>query len=194
MLYIFLLLGARMRTLSVRPVVMHGDLDVHYVPEFLKTARAVGGYLPKFAGNDVYTQEAYVGNVAWMFICAVDALRKNPDVVGEVFFACDDTPLSNMFNSCEPYLKSHGMKLSSFVLPFWVIYLLVTIWTFIVRVLAPVRKINSNFTYASIRSINMRLNFTYTKAQTLLAYTPLYSHKESSDRSLAYYSQKHIIE
>lgn len=183
-----------MRTIAVRPVLMYGELDVHYVPEYLKSAREVGGTMVNCCGSDVYMQEAYVGNVAWMFLCAIHALKENPDLGGEAFFACDDTPLASLAKKCEPYLHCHGMKLTSFVMPFWVMYVLVTIWTMIIIVIVPLHGIKTKFTRTSIIALNMKVNFTYDKARKLLSYKPRYTDKVSFQRSLEYYKQKHILD
>ena len=42
--------GAVLRTVSLRPTVMYGEGDKHYVINMLRTAKLNGGVLPKF-GN-----------------------------------------------------------------------------------------------------------------------------------------------
>ncbi|XP_033748073.1 3 beta-hydroxysteroid dehydrogenase/Delta 5--_4-isomerase-like [Pecten maximus] len=182
--------GGRMQTLSLRPVTMYGELDCHWVPNFLHWANLLGGTMVPFANGT--TQAAYAGNVAWGFVCAVKAVRENSDLGGETFFMCDDTPMANMFELVDPFLKSCGFKLIPFTSPYWLTYLAAVLFICIAWIVSPIFEINSNFTPASARFMNMRVNSVYSKATKMLNYTPLYSHEESLRRSIQYYKQPTI--
>ncbi|OWF46557.1 3 beta-hydroxysteroid dehydrogenase/Delta 5--_4-isomerase-like [Mizuhopecten yessoensis] len=177
--------GGTMRALTLRPVTMYGELDFHWVPHTLKWAKRTGGMLCQFANGTM--QAAYVGNVAWGFVCAVKAMRENPDLGAEVFFVCDDTPLANMCQLVEPFLKSRGFKLTPFVLPYWLMYCAVILLTCMAWLIYPIYQTNSTLTTSSVRFMNMRINSVYSKAKKILHYTPLYSHEESLRRSIEHY-------
>ncbi|XP_060085629.1 3 beta-hydroxysteroid dehydrogenase/Delta 5--_4-isomerase type 1-like [Ylistrum balloti] len=179
--------GGKLRTLSLRPVTMYGELDVHWAPNILRWASILGGTICQFANGT--SQAAYAGNVAWGFVCAVKALRENSDLGGEVFFVCDDTPLGNMFQLVDPFLKSCGLKMTNFILPYWFMVFLAVVLICIAWIISPIYQINSNFTPRSVRYINMKVNSVYKKASEILDYKPLYSHEESVRRSIEYYKQ-----
>ncbi|XP_069135454.1 3 beta-hydroxysteroid dehydrogenase/Delta 5--_4-isomerase type 2-like [Argopecten irradians] len=179
--------GGRMQTVSIRPVTMYGELDVHWVPNILSWAKSVGGFMIPFAHGN--TQAAYAGNVAWGFVCAVKAMKENSDLGGETFFMCDDTPMGNMFQIVDPFLRSCGFKIAPFILPKWMTYLAAVLMICLAWIISPVFTINSNFTPASSRFINMHVNSVYKKAAKMLNYKPLFSHGESMRRSIQFYKQ-----
>lgn len=56
--------------MSLRPLVMYGELDLLFITAGQKMARSTFGTLMTLQCNGVKQQQAYVGNVAFGFVCA----------------------------------------------------------------------------------------------------------------------------
>ncbi|WAR02203.1 hypothetical protein MAR_008761 [Mya arenaria] len=63
-------LGDLFRTISIRPVVMYGELDNAFVTIAQEMSKDTFGTLFMTNTSHVKQQTAYVGNVAWGFVCA----------------------------------------------------------------------------------------------------------------------------
>lgn len=82
----FVLAGNYFRTLSIRPLVMYGELDHLFIAAGQTMAGKLGGILPRIRCCGTKQQQAYVGNVAWGFICAEvtlyqESLASHPKVI-----------------------------------------------------------------------------------------------------------------
>ncbi|XP_060599798.1 3 beta-hydroxysteroid dehydrogenase/Delta 5--_4-isomerase type 1-like [Ruditapes philippinarum] len=79
--------GPTFRTVCLRPLVMWGELDSTFVQLSLKSAAQTFGYLPRIQCGKIAHHNAYVGNVAWGFVCAEIKLYndlKRSDVRGSM--------------------------------------------------------------------------------------------------------------
>ncbi|KAL3841773.1 hypothetical protein ACJMK2_019874 [Sinanodonta woodiana] len=178
--------GGKLRTLSLRPTVMYGELDKYFVTEIVRTACTSKFFRPINSGSSVL-QCTYVRNAAWCFLCAERTLRGDNSIAGQSFFVCDDTPLTNMFEFSKPYLRVHGIDVNKKPLPFWpVVYLFYFLWC-ILWVIFPVFQFNISIGICSILSLGTTMTFSSNKAQTLLLYKPIYSHKQAQNMSLKFY-------
>ena len=70
---LFFVSAGNFKTVAIRPVAMYGEEDPQYVTQPLKVAKKTG-FWPVINCRDATHQSAYVGNVAWSFICADKAL------------------------------------------------------------------------------------------------------------------------
>lgn len=168
---------------------MYGELDPYYVTNGMKNAATQGGVLPRVGNGRALFQQAYAGNVAWAHVLALHQISQSDDhpAAGQAFFITDDTPLMNSFAFMEPFLKSKGFSLSSYTIPYSLIYCGLYVTEAILRFIAPVCKINLETNLSSLIYINTDVYFKRNKAEEMLQYRPLFSYPESMQRSLDYY-------
>ena len=62
--------------MCLRPVVMYGELDPGFVTAGQEMARRSGGVLVRTNTTTVPQSQAYVGNVAWGFVCARNGAKE----------------------------------------------------------------------------------------------------------------------
>nr|WGV39910.1 HSD3B [Sinohyriopsis cumingii] len=181
--------GGKLRTLSLRPVAMYGELDKFCVTFNLHAAHKLGGVMYQLDPGKAVQQFMYAGNAAWFFICAEKTLRgDNSAASGHAYFLGDETPLNNYFDFLKPYLAIHNFKLSTFRIPLWlVLYLLYLIWFFL-WVISPVKQFNLPLGLASVIYIGKTRYYSYDKAKTLLSYSPLFSPEEAWKKGYKFYS------
>ena len=133
-------------------------------------------------------QQAYVGNMAWAHVVALSALNRDCHTTGgQAYFINDDTPITNTFQFMEPFLKARGLSIANYSIPYPVVYFLMFLTENVLKLIAPVYKINFDTALCSIIYINKTYYFSRTKAQTLLGFKPLYSWKQSLENSMDYY-------
>jgi nucleoside-diphosphate-sugar epimerase len=192
-----LLNGGRLRTLCLRPTTFYGENDAINVPRYLATAQRCGGKLWRIGGEDLTVQQTYVGNVAWAHLAALEALLKYPEkCAGEAFFVTDNTPAMNVFSFVLPFLEDHGLRLSSFRLPFALVYFGFMVFIFLLNAFRKffpdwkIPKSVSDFSLSQIAFLNMKASFCRNKAEDRLTYQPLFSFEESIDRSRKYYKHQ----
>ena len=128
--------------------------------------------------------------MAWAHYLAAKALKENPDKCsGRAFFVPDDTPTDNSFTLLQPFLQNRGMRLSHWKLPYSLVYGLLYATELFLRALSPIARLNMSTPACSVEYINKTFVFKRKLASDLLGYSPLYSHRESMERSLQYYSK-----
>lgn len=132
--------------------------------------------------------QAYVGNTAWAHLLAMRALRHSPLTAGgRCFFIPDDTPVANSFTLLEPFLKARGFKLSTWSVPYYLVYGVLYVTEKVLHLMAPICKVNLSTALCSIIYINKTYYFNRKAAENILGYTPLYSYEQSLENSLDYY-------
>ena len=133
--------------------------------------------------------QTYVGNTAWAHVMALQALRNSPnaEIAGRFFVITDDTPIKNTFQQFEPFLHAVGYKLSSFSVPFLILYVIVWVIELFLHLLAPVYKINMHLSIAAIVYSDTSYYFKRQKVEKFLGFKPLFSPKEAMEKSLRYY-------
>ena len=182
--------GGLLRTLVLRPPVMYGELDPFYVPAALDAAQHNNGVLRRIGDGSSRTQNAYVGNVAWGHVIAVEALKDLPVVRGECFHMTDDTPILNTFEFMNYFLDAKGYHLSTSSLSYRPIYYSVRVAEGIKWLLKPIVRSAFNIPTSSpgLHYINSTYTFSGRKARKLLKYEPLYTFTQSLERSINYYN------
>lgn len=166
---------------------MYGEGDPFYIKNALQNAKSRGGVLTKVGDGTALFQQAYVGNVAWAHICAVETLRQNASVGGHVYFIADDTPLMNTFDFMDPYLKVKGFCLSDKAVPYSLVYVgLLAAETF-AWLVKPVVKIQYPATLCSLIYINKTFYFDDSKSRRKLGYKPIYTAKQAQENTLKYW-------
>lgn len=176
-----------MRTVVLRPGVLYGELDAIFVTEVIRNAKKQGGVLYHFGSPQAVSQYAYVGNVAWGFVCALRKLSQDTSIGGEAYFIGDETPLMQLFKFSELFIKLYGGRLSSRPIPYTLILVIVLLLEWIVWLISPIKQINLPISSSTVRYANKKWSFSYNKAKTELNYSPLFDWEESFSRSCEYY-------
>ncbi|XP_025602903.2 3 beta-hydroxysteroid dehydrogenase/Delta 5--_4-isomerase type 4 [Athalia rosae] len=107
--------GGILYTVSLRPPLLYGEGDKGLIWKILQVAKTRGNSLIELAGDGGKQQIAYVGNAAWAFICAKNALVQCPEGIGGLpIFITDDTTVENLFRFCERLTRNteHHVSLS----------------------------------------------------------------------------------
>lgn len=180
-----------LKTLVLRPTLTYGEGDRHFIPSVLKNAKENKGILPKVDNVFIRSQVTYAGNVAWCCLKAKDKIQEDSSLAGEVFFVTDDTPIVDPFDFFKPILELHGMKLSSWSYPYWLIILILTIINALVRLVKPIFNISLP-DYMETKRLQYVANtffFNRNKSILRLDYDPLFSPQDSEARSFAFYKK-----
>jgi len=172
---------------------MYGEGDPYLIPTAISAA-SFSGFLMPVGNGRALSQHAYVGNVAWGHVCALRALSsRGPSrdgVSGRAFFINDDTPLMNAFQFFELFLSKCGRSVCKFHIPFWIVFILMSIVQCLVCALRLIVPVNLQTTLASIVYVNRTIYFSRAFAEDSLGFTPKYDFVTSRDRSLRYYVEK----
>lgn len=178
--------GKAMKTLAILPLTMYGELD-NNLTHLLKSFR--GKDMPKLGPMKAYVHFAYVGNVAIMFVKALQSLENNPELGGQYFFGADDTPACSATGFIKPFLEGINAGISGWYLPVWFLYLVITLIYFVLLVIRPIKKLNVPVTCSSVAFSNTTFYVTYDKAKTLLGYKPMYDYETSLHNATGFYSK-----
>ncbi|KAH3891853.1 3 beta-hydroxysteroid dehydrogenase/Delta 5--_4-isomerase type 4-like isoform X1 [Dreissena polymorpha] len=180
-----------LRTLSLRPVIMYGEEEWRTMARTLSHpfVKKTNRWLT-FNCHKGSAEHAYVGNVAWSFICAENVMRRDDsaaeNVCGQSFFVSDETPNTNVVDFMQPFLKEVGVEAFSWKVPIWMIiwplYVLLAILMFV----SLFRKVNLAIGLAPFVMGPKVFRFEYNKATRLLGYQPLYSVEESKERTVRF--------
>ncbi|KAL4224094.1 hypothetical protein ACF0H5_017548 [Mactra antiquata] len=174
-----------LQTVSLRPVSLYGDQDYKYLaPFFTNKFTRTTGYLLKFEFGSAKTSQAYVGNVAWAFIQADNALResKSPYAAGLSYFIRDETPNTTRLEYDKEVLRETNIKLFPCPPPVWLQSLLLRVIFFILYLISPIRKFNFPIGDWALSIRSTTWLFSYSKAQRQLGFKPIYSPVESRKR------------
>lgn len=178
------------RTVSIRPAAMFGEEDPAYVTLPLILAKKFR-YWPVIDCKDTLHQAAYVGNVAWMFICADKTMLKDArnKTGGQAFNATDDTPIKDMFEIRTPFAAACNNKTEVYKFPVWLVLGTLYIIYFLLLILSPIVKLNFPYGFGSFEQMRISYTFKYEKAKSRLGYRPLYDYKNSVQRSMNFYKR-----
>ena len=184
-------IGEDLRTVAIRPSAMYGENDELFISTILDIAQKSGtGKWRLYSCRGAKHQMAYVGNVAWMLLCAEKSLSDgNNKAGGNAFFAADDTPCNDVFEMREPFLSACNYKRYSYKLPLWLPLFILYLLYFVMLLISPFKKVTIPFGIGTIRQMLVSWTFKYDKAKKLLNYRPLYSYEESVKRSMVFYKK-----
>jgi hypothetical protein len=169
---------------------MYGEEDAQYVIKVMRIAASTGGTLIRLGNGSARSQHAYVGNVAWAFVCADQTLRTADSAIGgHPFFINDDTPVMNVFRFSEPYLQVRGYRTSTLFVPYWLAFVCFYLLEVLVFIAAPVYQLHFKMCLDTVIYLNLTVYFSYAKANTMFGYTPIYSPEVAEKRSMVYYRQ-----
>lgn len=180
-----------MRICVIRPPGIYGERSLYHITAELMAAKEAGSmnHFKIGLGESIF-QRCYAGNVAHVHMCALNTLLTNPAKAnGKVYFAVDDTPVTNFFRFSEPYLKAKGHVVPTIGLPYIFMYpIATTVET--VNAILQICNLGTNrllFTREAVQGTCLSFSATGTAAREDLGYEPLYSKQEAFERTLSYY-------
>lgn len=178
-----------LRTLILRPSLLYGEGDPHFVTQTLRLTKQMGGKMLRIDNIFTRCQVSYVGNAAWACIKAKERIQVDESIGGEEFYITDDTPILDPYDFLKPYLAMHGMKVSSWSVPFWLVLSILYLVHLFVNLLKPIYHIRlpPACDTKKIKYICNTYFFNRNKAILRLDYDPLYTPEESQSRANEYY-------
>jgi nucleoside-diphosphate-sugar epimerase len=181
----------RLRTLTLRPTILYGELDRWFVPRAMKVATSLRGTLPRISNVYIRLQPCYVGNAAWAVCCAKKRIERDASVGGETFFVTDDTPIRDPFDFWQPYLAQRQLKVSSWAVPLWIVLALLSLIQLVVTAIRPLIRIRLGPEWSGDwwNMICTTHFFNRTKITLRMEYDPLYSVDEAMQKSREYYEK-----
>ncbi|XP_013791890.1 3 beta-hydroxysteroid dehydrogenase/Delta 5--_4-isomerase type 1-like [Limulus polyphemus] len=182
-----------LHTLALRPTVLYGEEDSYFIISALRAAKKRKGVLQRVHSVDERLQVTYAGNAAWAHIRAKNTLCKDKTVAGEVYFITDDTPIIDIYETMRPWVEARGFRLSSYVLPYMLVYTILSIVCFFLRLVSPFYKPQEHVTStAELKYLCTTYFFNRVKSTLRLSYYPIYTPDESNKNSLVYYANVKI--
>ena len=180
----------KLMTCALRPVMMYGEGQEKLgLRKILKQTKSLGGVLPKIGWNPKPFQTAYVGNVAWAHIKAMETFQLRPeDVAGKVYFVTDDTSPVPFFEFTEPFLSAFGYRLTNIPIPFTFLYLLLLFVELITWLVKPVYSLRLKSESPNVvETVYYGQVFSRSNLTKYTGYKPCYTPEESFQRTLKYY-------
>lgn len=183
--------SGKLLTVVLRPTLIYGEEDNHFVTKILSIAKANSGVLRRIDNIFIRTHPVYAGNVAHACIRAKDKMQVESNLGGEHFIITDDTKILDPFEFLEPYVNARNFQLSKSSYPYWLFIMFFALYAWLVRLLWSVHpmKLPNYLTPATVRYLCNTYFFNRTKATLRLDYEPLYDHDESLNRSIQYYKK-----
>nr|XP_022344195.1 3 beta-hydroxysteroid dehydrogenase/Delta 5-->4-isomerase type 3-like isoform X1 [Crassostrea virginica] len=178
--------GGTLRTVSLIPPTMYGEGD-RLIATILQYASDNNGNFIRMGNGKNLEAYAYVGNVAWGFVCCLKTMFNDPNFGNEKMFIMDDTPPQSIQALSKTYLEDRGFKMTSYYIPLSVLFLICLLLEMVCLLISPFKRISFPLSLSAIIFSMQKFYVRYDKAKTLIEYTPLFSVEESNQRSLPYY-------
>ncbi|CAG2107143.1 unnamed protein product [Medioppia subpectinata] len=184
----------KLQTIIVRPSLLYGEEDQHFVTTALRIAKQHSGVLRTIDNVFVRIQPTYAGNAGWACIRAKDKLQTDESVAGEEFFVTDDTQILDPFEFLAPYVQCRGYSLSQRSYPYWLFMIIMFFIVQFIRLLWSVYPIElpKGLTPQNMRYLCNTYFFNRNKAILRLDYEPLYGHEECQQKSIQYYKKLYL--
>jgi 3beta-hydroxy-delta5-steroid dehydrogenase / steroid delta-isomerase len=178
----------------MRPTLLYGEEDNHFVSKILKIAKEQSGVLRRIDNVFIRIQPTYAANAGWACLKAKDKLQSDESIGGEAFFITDDTQILDTFDFLMPYLQCKGYNLSNRSYPYWLFMIIFHLLVLLIRILWSVYPINlqKGLTPANVKYLCNTYFFNRNKAILRLNYEPLYNHEEAQQKSIQYYKKLYL--
>lgn len=181
-------------TVAMRPPLMYGEGDTHFVPEVLKFLSNRGNVYPRIAGSGGKQQLAYAGNVAHGHICAYKTLKANPKAIaGLPIFITDDTQINDMARFVQKVGNAIGcvkIKTSFWSIPHFLFYFIAYLIETFINILPSSLNVKLNYSLRAIAAFTASvLLYSRLRADIHIDYEPLYDCDESIKISGKWYGQ-----
>ncbi|CAG7822866.1 unnamed protein product [Allacma fusca] len=196
--------GKTLKTIIIRPTLLYGELDPHFIPRVLTVAKKLSGHFPqpKVRGEHGL-QASYAGNVAWTHALAIWRLNEELEeedaqergnfgkIEGHAFNIADDSPFM-LYEFLEHFLALKGYSIVKTPAP---LGLVMTWYKLLGLCIQPCPKSwkksldkNPLFpTYQSFKRSHSPLKFSRQKAMDQLHYKPIYDFKKAVELCTNYY-------
>lgn len=180
----------KLRTAAIRSTPFYGEEDKVFFYSVMRYTKQNSGYYRRIRSLDERLQICYVGNAAWAHVKAKDKLLIDDSISGEAFFVTDDTPIIDIHEHLRPYLESRGFRMSDYVFPYWLAWILLSLICLVVRLLNTVVSMKANIPcVAQLNYMCSTFFFNRSKATLRLDYQPVYTPEEAAELSMKYYSK-----
>lgn len=180
----------KLRTAAIRSTPFYGEEDKVFFYSVMQYTKQNSGYYRRIRSLDERMQICYVGNAAWAHVKAKDKLLIDDSISGEAFFVTDDTPIIDIHEHLRPYLESRGFRVSDYVFPYWLAWILLSLICLVIRLLNTVVSMKANIPcVAQLNYMCSTFFFNRSKATLRLDYQPVYTPEEAAELSMKYYSK-----
>lgn len=178
-----------LQTAAIRPVAIYGDFDwVRFAPTYVNALSKKTGYFVALDLSPKTIDCIYVGNVAWSFLTADDALRggKSRAASGQCYYITDDTPKKPRMSVVEAIVAECNIRRLPLIPPPWVVQWIIWFIFLVFRIISYVYTVNCPLGewVFDIRSTTWLVSSE--KARRLLGYVPLYSPEEAKERLITF--------
>ncbi|KAG0438549.1 hypothetical protein HPB47_016966, partial [Ixodes persulcatus] len=165
---------SQLRSVVLRVLPIYGEQDQITLTQYMRMSKLTMGTVVRMAAPRM--QMSYVGNAAAAHVHAMCRLARDDDISGQVF------------TFMLLFVKSRGLAVSRFALPYSVALVFSVFLTSVLTLLRPLYTLNLQFpTTSDIRYIFKAPFFDGTRARTVLGFEPRFSVEESVLRSISYY-------
>lgn len=180
---------ASLKTLTLRPSDIYGENDPYHIDSLINMAK--GGFYVRLGNGKSKSQHVYVGNMAFAHVLAADALLKNKDVSGKVYFITDGKG-HNFFQFFDQIVLGAGYRIwpKNLWLPRGLAYSIGAISELIAVLVRPIRKYTPKFSRFAVTYTCTDFTFSAEKAQKDLGFSPKYDEKTALRNTIAFYRKK----
>ena len=141
--------------------------------------------------------QAYVGNVAWAHIQALQSLHTIPNIGGQVFYITDASPHDHIAMFIRHFAKSRGERYTALPCPYSLMRLMTSHLETFTQVLFPYFELDlgkaAGVTTAAVTYSSGEYFVSSRRAKEKWNYEPLFTFEEALARSTEYYSRVVIL-
>jgi nucleoside-diphosphate-sugar epimerase len=178
-----------LKTLALRPADIYGENDPYHIDSLINMAK--GGFYVRLGNGKSQSQHVYVGNMAFAHVLAADAILKNKDVSGKVYFITDGKS-SNFFQFFDRIVLGAGYQIwpKNLWLPRGLAYSIGSISEAIAILARPIKKYTPKFSRFAVTYTCTDFTFSAEKAQKELGFYPKYDDQTALGNTIAFYRKK----
>ncbi|KAM5179581.1 3 beta-hydroxysteroid dehydrogenase type 7-like [Mantella aurantiaca] len=182
--------GNKLSTCTIRPSGIYGERTESLLKSY-QSAKSQNNLINYVQSDSTGQNFTYVGNVAWMHVLAARQMQLNPHILGgQVYYVYDDTQFEHiknlhleLFNEFDPEIA-----IGSYI-PYWKMWLIISIYSLIRFVLKPFWKLKPFMTLQILKLVNTTFYHDTDKACRHFDYTPFYRWVESKQRTCLWLKQ-----
>ena len=178
-----------LKTIALRPADIFGEADPYHIDSLIDMAK--GGFYVRLGNGKSLNQNVYVGNMADAHVLAADALLKNKNVSGKVYFITDGES-SNFFKFFDQVVKGAGYEIwpKNLWLPRGFAYSIGTITEIIAVLARPIKKYTPKFSRFAVTYTCTDFTFSAARAKQELGFEPKYGSELALQNTINYYKKK----
>jgi nucleoside-diphosphate-sugar epimerase len=178
-----------LKTVILRPSDIYGEKDPYHIDSLINMAK--GGFYVRLGNGKSKSQHVYVGNMAFAHVLAADALLKNKEVSGKVYFITDGKG-HNFFKFFDQIVLGAGYKIwpKNLWLPRGLAYSIGAVSEMIAVLARPIKKYTPKFSRFAVTYTCTDYTFTADKARRELGFYPKYDEKTALGNTIAFYRKE----